>query len=80
MDMKLYQQYLEQYIREAIANSNGSNAGIYEYLASITIRKHFVSHRDEKMRALRDARQAFEEHRHWPRAIVLSQLGLKIDE
>jgi hypothetical protein len=26
-----------------------------------------VSHKDEKQRALDDARRAFDEHRHWPR-------------
>ncbi len=78
MDTKLYRQYLQQYIQEAIANTNGSNAQIYEYLAAIKIRKHLVAHREEKVRAAHDARQAFEEHRHWPREIILSQLGVDV--
>jgi hypothetical protein len=80
MNIELYQRYLEQYIREGIANSTGSNGEIYEYLLSIRIGKHFVAHREEKIRALKDARIAFEEHRHWPRDIILSQLGIKIED
>ncbi len=80
MNIVLYRRYLEQYVREGIVHSNGSNVGIYEYLMSIRIGKYFVAHREEKLRALKDARIAFEEHRHWPRDIVLSQLGIKLDE
>jgi hypothetical protein len=80
MNVELYQRYLEQYVREAISNASGSNTSIYEYLASIRIGKHFVAHKEEKQRALTDARQAFESHRHWPLDIVLSQLGIKLED
>jgi hypothetical protein len=80
MNVQLYRRYLEQFVSEAIANSSGSNSSIYEYLSSIRIGKFLVPHKDEKVRALADARRAFEEHRHWPLNIVLSQLGIESKE
>jgi hypothetical protein len=38
-----------------------------------------VMHREEKQRALADARQAFDEHRHWPLEIVLRHLGVSLE-
>jgi hypothetical protein len=78
MKFQLYQQYLREYIDQAIRESDGSNRGISEYLWSIQVKGFLVSHREEKQRALSDARQAFDDHRHWPREIVLSQLGITI--
>ncbi len=80
MNVELYRRYLEQYVKDAISNSSGTNSGIYEYLASIRIGKYLVAHKEEKQRALNDARRAFEEHRHWPLQIVLSQLGVQIND
>ena len=77
MNFQLYQRYLEQFVRDAIANSSGTNVSIYEYLSEIRIGKHFVMHKEEKQRALADAKRAFEEHRHWPLQIVLSHLGIE---
>ena len=79
MNVELYRRYLQQYVRDAIANSSGTNTGIYEYLASIRIGKYLVQHKEEKERALADARHGFEEHRHWPLQIILSQLGIDVD-
>ncbi len=79
MNVELYRRFLQDYVRSAIANSSGTNTGIYEYLASIRIGKYFVQHKEEKERALADARRAFEEHRHWPLQIVLSHLGIDAD-
>jgi hypothetical protein len=76
MDIGLYREYLTQYVNEAIANSDGSNPGISEYLSNIRVSGIFVRHKDEKKRALADAREAFEEHRHWPQEIVISHLGI----
>ncbi len=76
MNTILYNQYLEEYVKEAIANSDGTNADIATYLWVKNIGKILVQHREEKNRALDDARKAFDEHRHWPLEIVLSQLGL----
>jgi CRISPR-associated protein Cas8b1/Cst1 subtype I-B len=80
MNVELYRRYLEQYVKEAISSTSGSNTSIYEYLSSIRIGKYFVAHKEEKQRALTDAKQAFEAHRHWPLQIVLSHLGIKLDD
>ena len=80
MNIVIYRRYLEQFVREAIANSSGTNLSIYENLASVRIGKYFVMHKEEKERALADARRAFEEHRHWPLQIILSHLGIETND
>jgi len=80
MDLLSYQQYLQQYVSQAIHNTDGSNRQISEYLSEIQIKGFLVRHRTEKERALADARKAFDEHRHWPLEIVLSHLGVKPDD
>jgi hypothetical protein len=77
MNIKRYQSYLQQYVQEAIQNSSGSNAAIYEYLEDIKPVGRFSAHKEEKRRALKDAQAAFSEHRHWPLEIVLSHLGVE---
>ncbi len=79
MNLARYQQFLEQYIREAIQNSDGSNRGIAEHLSTIQVKGVLVVHREEKQRALADARQAFDDHRHWPLEIVLRHLGVSLE-
>lgn len=76
MNTLLYQQYLEEYVRDAIASSDGANANIASHLWAKKIGGILIRHKDEKNRALDDARKAFDEHRHWPLEIILSQLGL----
>lgn len=76
MNFLIYKRYLTQFVREAIQNSDGSNAGISGYLWAKRISGIFVQHRTEKERALHDARKAFDEHRHWPREIIISHLGI----
>jgi len=80
MDLISYQQYLQQYVSDAVHKTDGSNRMISEYLSEIQIKGILVRHRVEKERALADARKAFDEHRHWPLEIVLSQLGVKLDD
>lgn len=80
IDFHLYQQYLLEYLRLAICESDGSNRGIYERLSEIQVHGRFVRHRSEKQRALEDAQRAFDEHRHWPREIVLKQLGIDLSD
>lgn len=80
MNRHIYQRYLQEYISEAIQNSDGSNRGIAEHLSTIQIGRFFVTHREEKWRALADARAAFDDHRHWPLDIVLSHLGVELPE
>ena len=76
MDLKVYLHYLEQYVREALENSDGTNAGISDYLWEKQVSGLMVRHRFEKRKALNEARKAFDEHRHWPVEIVLSHLGI----
>jgi hypothetical protein len=79
MDINLYQQYLKKYVTEALRESDGSNRGVAEHLSTIQVKGLLVAHREEKQRALADARQAFDEHRHWPQDIILKHLGVALD-
>jgi hypothetical protein len=76
MDIGLYRQYLDEYVQEAIENSNGTKEGILNYLRNKQGPGFFSRHKAEKKQALHDATQAFEEHRHWPLDITLSHLGV----
>ena len=76
MDGKLYRQYLSQYVKEAIEQSDGSVRQIANRLHERQFKGTFVSHRVEKERALKDAQQAFDEHAHWPLEIILKHLGV----
>lgn len=78
MDIGLYRQYLEEYVREALQNTNGTNREIREYLSEKQIPRFLVRHREEKQRALTEARRAFDEHSHWPVEIVISHLGISL--
>ncbi len=78
MNFNRYQHYLRQYVTEALQNSDGSNRGISEFLWTIQVKGFLVRERTEKERALADARKAFDEHRHWPLDIILSQLGVEL--
>jgi hypothetical protein len=78
MDIGVYRQCLEQYVREALERSDGTHAGITEYLNSIKVSGLFVRNKIEKQTALREAINAFEQHRHWPLQIVLSHLGVDV--
>jgi hypothetical protein len=80
MNVTLYRRYLQQFINEALQNSDGTNAGIAGYLEGKKVTGFLVQHREEKNRALTDARRAFDEHRHWPTEIVLSHLGVDTQE
>lgn len=77
MDLRYYRQYIEDYVREALANSDGTNAGIAEYLSTMKPAGRFSSHREERNRALFEVRKAFSEHRHWPLSIIISHLGVE---
>jgi len=77
MDTGRYRQYMQQYIQEAIQNSDGSNFGIYEQLDCIKVGGLLTRHREEKERALSDAKAAFDRNRHWPLKLVLSHLGVE---
>ena len=76
MDIGLYRKYLQQYVQEAYENSDGTRSGISEYLSTIKVSGLLTRHKEEKKRALNDARNAFNDHRHWPLDIIVSHLGL----
>ncbi len=80
MNHQAYEHYLNQYIKEALENSDGTTRGIAEYLQGIPRPGRFSRHRDEKNKAIDEARKAFDDHRHWPVDIVISQLGLNYKE
>jgi hypothetical protein len=79
MEHKFVIQYMHQYLKEAIDNSDGKPAGIANYLSEIPMPGRFSRHKEEKIRALKELRQAFDEHRHWPLDIILSQLGIDVE-
>jgi len=76
----LYQQYMQEYVHQAIKESDGTPRDIYERLAEMQVKGLLVRHKMEKQRALRDARLAFDEHRHWPLEIILSHLNIEKQE
>ncbi|MBN2549924.1 MAG: hypothetical protein JXB15_12245 [Anaerolineales bacterium] len=77
MDIQHYRQFLQEYVNQAIQNSDGTISGIAGYLEGIQVKGLLLSHKEERRRALADVRQAFDEHRHWPLEIILSQLGVE---
>jgi hypothetical protein len=78
LNIGLYRRYLDEYVQEAIKNSDGSVKGIAEYLRSFQVKGWFTRNKAEKRRALSDAIKAFDEHRHWPLDIILSHLGISV--
>jgi hypothetical protein len=80
MKIDVYRNYLKELVKEALENSDRSVSGISQYLWDKKITGLFVRNREEKQRALEEARKAFDEHRHWPLAIIISHLGLDPDE
>jgi hypothetical protein len=79
MDIGRYRRYLDEYVQEAIDQSNGSKEGILNYLRNKQGPGFLSRHKKEKIQALEDAKQAFEEHRHWPVDITLSHLGVNVE-
>jgi len=79
MDYTLYRRYLKEYVAQARQASDGSVRSIAEELSVIHVGGLLVVHKEEKKRALADARRAFDEHRHWPLEIILSHLGLAVN-
>ena len=80
MDIALYLRYLNQFVKEAINNSDGTNMGVSNYLWEKRVSGLLVQHKEEKQKALDEARRAFDEHRQWPQDIVLSHLGVDLGE
>jgi hypothetical protein len=76
MDYKLYNQYMHKYLKEALENGHRTPPEIAAYLDAIPLPGRFARNKLERARALREVRQAFTEHRHWPLEIILSHLGI----
>jgi len=55
---------------------NGLDKGMSEYLGTLKVSGLLTRHKEEKTRALKDANNAFDDHRHWPLDIIISHLGL----
>jgi hypothetical protein len=76
MDHKLYFQYMNEYLKEALANGLNKPSEIASYLEGIPFPGRFTRNKEERIHALNTVRQAFNEHRHWPLDIILSHLGI----
>ena len=76
MDYKLYNQYMHEYLKAALVEGHNKPAEIAQYLEQIALPGRFARNKEERIRALREVRQAFNEHRHWPLGIILSHLGI----
>ena len=79
MDIGAYRNAVESYVRQALANTDGSNKRISEYLWSLNVPRLLVRHKTEKRQALDDVRKAFDDHSYWPLEVILSQLGVDKD-
>jgi len=76
MDIGAYRGAVENYVKQALENTDGSNKQISEYLWSLGTPGFLVRHKNEKRRALSDVRKAFDDHSYWPLEVILSQLGV----
>lgn len=79
MHRKKYRQYLKQYLKRALNNTDRSNKAVSDYLWQIKKPGFISRHKIEKSRALDDLREAFDQHQHWPLEIILSHLGIEIE-
>ncbi|HWQ84441.1 MAG TPA: hypothetical protein VN363_07740 [Anaerolineales bacterium] len=80
LNIGIYRQCLQETVQEAIDHTDGSNLQISEYLWSMKVSGWFTRNKLEKKKAIEEARAAFDNHRHWPLAIVISHLGLDSKE
>ncbi len=79
MDIGAYRDAVQSFVKQALANTDGSNKKISEYLWSLNIPRFLVRHKTEKRQALADVREAFDDHSYWPLEVILSQLGIDKD-
>ena len=80
MDIGKYRMYLQQYIQEAYDESDGSKAGISSYLWEKKVTGLMVRDKKEKEAALQEAKRIFDQNRHWPLEIILSYLGVELNQ
>lgn len=76
MDTKIYQQYLEEYVLEALEKKNDDVSAAADYLAEKKNPFLLAKDRKEKKAALQRAKKLLEETRDRPAWIVLKSIGL----
>ncbi|MCJ7703092.1 MAG: hypothetical protein MUO62_16035 [Anaerolineales bacterium] len=78
MNQKLYNQFLHEYIREALINGGQSVEGAANYLLSQRKPRFLV--KQEKKLALERAQKVFSSYQDRPLWFVLKCLGLESDD
>jgi len=78
MNQKLYNQFLHEYIREALINGSQSVEGAANYLLSQRNPRFLV--KQEKKLALERAQKVFSSYQDRPLWFVLKCLGLESEE
>ena len=76
MDRKIYQQYLEEYVINALEEENDDVSAAAAHLNNKKKPSVFAKDRKEKDAALKRARKLLAETRDRPAWIVLKSLGL----
>ncbi|MEA2007575.1 MAG: hypothetical protein U9O54_00485 [Chloroflexota bacterium] len=76
MDRKIYHQYLEEYVLEALGKKDDDVSAAADYLQNKKKPSIFAKYRKEKGAALKRARKLLGETRDRPVWIVLKSLGL----
>ncbi len=76
MDQKIYRQYLEKYVLEALEKKNDNASAAADYLQNKKKTSIFAKNHREKDAALKRARKLLAETRDRPVWIVLKSLGL----
>ncbi len=76
MDYKIYQQYLESYVLDALDKKNDDVSAAADYLLDKKKPPIFAKDRKEKKAALERAQKLFNESRSRPVWIVLKSIGL----
>lgn len=76
MDIGAYRTAVQNYVKLALENTDGSNKQISEYLWSVSVPRFLARNKTEKRRALADVRKAFDDHAYWPLEVILTQLGV----
>jgi hypothetical protein len=76
MDIGAYRTAVQNYVRQALEHTDGSNKQISEYLWSLSVPRFLARSKTEKRQALADARKAFDDHSYWPLEVILTQLGV----
>jgi hypothetical protein len=76
MDIGAYRAAVQDYVIQALENTDRSNKQISEFLWSLSVPRFLARNKTEKRRALADVRKAFDDHGYWPLEVILNQLGV----